>query len=81
MRWTQFLQIYTFVLKHREEKANRVVDALIRRSTLLFIMIVEVKGLEEMKILYEDDQNFVKAWKEIKDPWTYDKTQYLNYSI
>ena len=34
-----------------------------------------------MKNLYEYDQNCVKSWKENKEPWSYDKKLYLNYSI
>ena len=35
-RWVEYLQSYTFVLKHKAGSENRVVDALNRRVTLLF---------------------------------------------
>ena len=35
LKWVEFLQSYTFVLKHRSGKSNRVADALSRRHLLL----------------------------------------------
>lgn len=34
-KWVDFLQGYSFVLKHRSGKSNRVADALSRRTMLL----------------------------------------------
>ena len=53
MRCVEFLQSYTFVLKHRSGKSNRLVDALSRRRNLLTKMRVEVLGFNELKNLYE----------------------------
>ena len=38
LKWVEFLQSYTFVLKHRSGKSNRVADALSRRHLLLIQM-------------------------------------------
>jgi hypothetical protein len=35
LKWVEFLQIYTFVLKHRSGRYNKVADALSRRQNLL----------------------------------------------
>ena len=38
MKWAEFLQSYTIVLKHRSGKSNRVVNALSRRQLFLIVM-------------------------------------------
>jgi hypothetical protein len=37
---------------------------------LLSTMVVEVVGLDSMKVLYEDDVDFVEVWKYCKEPWS-----------
>lgn len=61
MRWVEFLQSYTFVLKHRSGKSNKVADALSKRMNLLTEMRVQVLGFEELKHMYEDDEYFSEA--------------------
>ena len=78
LKWVDFLQSYTFVLKHRSGKSNRVVDALSRRQLLLAVMQVEVVGFDELKNLYPKDPNFVEAWKACKEPIALDRTRWLD---
>ena len=52
LKWVEFMQSYTFVLKHRSGKSNRVADALIRRQLFLTVMQVEVVGFDELKNMY-----------------------------
>ena len=75
MKWVEFLQSYTFVLKHRSGKSNRVADALSRRQLLLIVMQVEVVGFDELKNLYPKDPEFSEAWKACKEPIARDKTR------
>ena len=44
-------------------------------------MQVEVVGFDELKNLYQEDPNFVEAWKACKEPVTMDKTRWLDYLI
>ena len=81
MKWVEFLQSYTFVLKHRSGKSNRVADALSRRQLLLTTMQVEVVGFDELKNLYREDPNFAKAWKDCKEPVVIDRTKWLDHLI
>jgi hypothetical protein len=81
MKWVEFMQISTFVLKHRSGKSNRFLNSLSRRPTLLSTMTLEVVGMKEMKKLYKEDLDFAKAWKSSKDPCSCDKTPYLDYFI
>ena len=57
-KWVEFLQSYSFVLKHRSGKSNKVDDALIWRIVLLNTMSVEVVSLKCLKTLYEEDAYF-----------------------
>ena len=81
MKWVEFLQSYTFVLKHRNGRSNRVANALIRTQLLLTIMQVEVVRFNGLKNLYLEDPDFVEAWKSCKVPITLDKTRWLDYII
>ena len=66
-KWVDFMQRYTFVLKHRSGSCNRVANALLsRRQLLLTIMNVEVVGFDEIKNLYLEDLDFAEAWKSSK---------------
>ena len=68
MKWVEYLQIFTFMIKHKSGVTNRVVDALSRRHSLLTEMKVEILGFDEMKELYVVDPNFFEAWRECKSP-------------
>ena len=61
--------------------SNKVIDALIRRTTLRNTMSIEVTSLNWLKTLYEEDVDFLEAWKVCKDPWSLDKTPYRDYHI
>ena len=67
MKWVELLQSYTFVVKHRSERSNRVANALSGRQLLLTTMQVEVVGFNELKNLYPKDPDFVEAWKACKN--------------
>lgn len=41
---------------------NRMADAFSRRAALLTQLQLEVTGLEEMKVLYESDNDFALHW-------------------
>ena len=75
------MQSYTFVLKQRIGKSNRVVDALSRRQHFLIEMWTEVVGFKELSTLYQDDPNFGEAWKACTEPVTLDKTKWLDFMI
>ena len=59
-KWVEFLQSYSFVMKHMSKKSNKVVDALIQRIVLLNTMSVEVVSLNSLNKLYEEDAYFSK---------------------
>jgi regulator of sigma D len=68
-------------LKHRYGKSNKVVDALSRRIALLNTFSIEVVGLKCVKEIYTEDSDFTAAWKACREPWSMNKTPYLDYHI
>jgi hypothetical protein len=56
----EFLQGYTFHIKHKSGASNQVADALSRQHSLLSTMKVNVLGFEVIKELYVDDEFFGK---------------------
>ncbi|GJS77937.1 RNA-directed DNA polymerase [Tanacetum coccineum] len=62
-KWVEFLQSYSFSLKHKAGKLNKVVDALSRRHCLLQTMEAKVVRFEVIKDLYDDDCDFSTTWK------------------
>ena len=60
--WSEILQSYPFLLKHKAGTLNSVADALSRRHTLLTTLQAKVVGFEVIKELYKDDPDFRKAW-------------------
>jgi hypothetical protein len=57
-RWVDYLQQFTFVLKHKASSENRVADALSRRAHVLTSLTVKVTGFEELKHCYPNDPDF-----------------------
>jgi hypothetical protein len=46
VKWVEFMQIFTFVLKHISGQSNQVVDALCRRHLIVQENRVQVLGFE-----------------------------------
>ncbi|XP_028556926.1 uncharacterized protein LOC110109044 [Dendrobium catenatum] len=66
-RWIMFLQRFSFTIKHKPGKDNRVADALSRKTVLLTKLQTEITGLECLKELYETDPDFGTIWKQCID--------------
>ena len=81
LKWVEFLQSYTFFLKHRSGKSNKVVDALSGRQLLLTKIQIEVVGFKELSTLYPDDPDFGEAWKACGEPITLDRKKWLHFII
>ena len=68
MKWVEYLQSFTFLIKHKSEVTNKVADALSGRRSLLIEIKVEVLGFDEMKELYDVDPDFSDVWRECREP-------------
>jgi hypothetical protein len=64
-RWVEFLQQYTFVLKHKAGTENRVADALSRKAFLLHTVTVDVNWFHGVKEQYPEDPDFGKIYKQL----------------
>ena len=58
VKWVEFLQSFTFVLKHISGHSNIVADALSRRLLIMQENHIQVLGFEHLRDLYEVDIDF-----------------------
>jgi len=65
--WVEYLQSFTFVLKHISGQANKVADALSRRNLILQESMIQVLGFEHLKDLYEADADFKEAYEAFQN--------------
>ncbi|KAJ9543245.1 hypothetical protein OSB04_022952 [Centaurea solstitialis] len=77
-KWVEYLQDFSFVIRHKAGTSNTVADALSRRRALLTSLQVQVEGFEVFRGLYPDDPDFSEVWKLCHTP---SKVPGKNYSI
>ena len=63
MKWMEFIQAYTFSIKHKKGITNKVADALSRRNLLVQTIELETIGIEGMKDLYTLDDDFKEIYE------------------
>jgi hypothetical protein len=81
VKWVEFLQSFTFVLKHISGQSNRVVDALSRRHLIVQENQVQVLGFEYLRDLYETDNDFQNAYRACKNPVEVDRELWTEYML
>ena len=77
-KWVEYIQAYTFVLKHKSGKENQVADALSRRSLLLTIVSTKVVGFDRLKDEYKHCLNFSNIYQAVHQG---PSSQYSDYAI
>ena len=65
-KWVEYIQAYTFVLKHRAGTENKVADALSRRSLLLNTIKTEVIGFDQIKEQYDTCPDFKEIYQALR---------------
>jgi hypothetical protein len=65
-RWVEYLQAYSFVLKHRKGVENQAADALSCRNFLFSVMTVKVIGFERLKDEYDSCPDFKDIFLELQ---------------
>jgi hypothetical protein len=80
-KWIEFMQNFTFVIKHIVGNANKVVDALSRRCLILQEFQVKTLGFEHLKDMYYDDPDFKEAYEACENTVLRDRSQWTEYMI
>jgi hypothetical protein len=80
-KWVEFMQNFTFVIKHISGSANKVAYALSRRCLILQEFQVETLGFEHLKEMYQEDPDFKEAYEACENPLLRDKSQWMEYII
>jgi hypothetical protein len=80
-KWVEFMQNFTFVIKHISGSANKVADALSRRCLILQEFQVETLGFEHLKEMYQEDPDFKEAYEACENPLLRDINQWMEYLI
>ncbi|GKA31738.1 RNA-directed DNA polymerase [Tanacetum coccineum] len=63
-KWVEFIQAFSFVIRHKVGSNNQVADALSRRHSLITTMQIRVQGFDSFRGLYCDDPNFREIWSK-----------------
>jgi hypothetical protein len=80
-KWIEFMQNFTFFIKHIYGNANKVVDALSRRILILWEFQVKTLGFDYLKEMYQSDLDFGEAYEACVNPLLRDKSQRADYLI
>jgi hypothetical protein len=75
------MQNFTFVIKHIVGTANKIVDALSRRSLIVHKFQMETLGFEHLKEMYREDEYFTEAYEACKNPLLGDRSPWIEYFI
>jgi hypothetical protein len=63
VKWVEFMQNFTFVIKHIFGTANKVVDALRRKCLHMQEFRIKTLGFDNLKEMYMDDPYFKEAYE------------------
>ena len=77
-KWVEYLQSFTFVLKHINGQANKVADALSGRILVVQEGDIQVMGFKFME-LYEQDSDFQEAFEACKSLVQYDRGKWEKF--
>jgi hypothetical protein len=61
-KWVEFMQKFTFVIKHIYGTSNKVVDALSKKCLILQEFRVKTLGFDSLKDMYRDALDFKDAY-------------------
>jgi hypothetical protein len=75
VKWVEYMQNFTFVIKHISGTANKVVDASSRKCLLLQEFKVKMLGFDDLRNMYANDQDFKEAYEVAKNPILKDRSQ------
>jgi hypothetical protein len=80
-KWVEYMQNFTFVIKHISRTANKVADALSRKCLLLQEFRVETLGFKNLKDMYARDADFAEVYEAVENPVLRDRSPWMDYMI
>jgi hypothetical protein len=80
-KWAEFMQNFTFAIKHIVGNANKVVDVLSRRCLILHEFQVKTLGFEHLKDMYCYDTDFRGAYEACINHVLRHRSQWTKYMI
>ena len=75
------MQSYTFSIKHKKGVINKVVDALSRRNLMIQSIDLESVGIDAMKDMYPQDEDFKEIYKVCQDMGDRYHSDFADYLI
>jgi hypothetical protein len=72
-KWTEFIESFPYVIKHKKGKDNIIADALSRRYDMLSQLDCRIFGLETIKEQYANDVEFRNMMEHCKEGHTWNK--------
>ena len=74
VKWVEYMQNFTFLIKHISGTANKVVDALSRKCLLMQEFKVRMLGFHDLKDMYVDDSDFKEVYEAAENPVLRDRS-------
>jgi hypothetical protein len=81
VKWVEYMQNFTFVIKHILGTSNKVANALSRKCLLMQEFKVRTLGFDDLRDMYADDQDFKKVYGAAENPVLKDRSQWIEYMI
>ena len=81
VKWVEYMQNFTFVIKHISGTANKVADAFSRKCLLLQEFKVMTLGFDDLKDMSVDDPDFKEAYEAVENPVLRDSSKWAEYMI
>jgi hypothetical protein len=66
-KWVEFIESFSYIIKHKKGKKNVIADALSRHYTMLSQLDHKFFGLESIKELYATDVDLKDAYKNCRE--------------
>jgi hypothetical protein len=63
VKWIEFMQNFTFIIKHIYGNANKSFDALRRICLIMYEFQVKTLGFDHLKEMYHDDPDFKESYE------------------
>ena len=81
IKWMEFMQAYTFSIKHKKGTVNKVVDTLRRRNLMVQRVELESVRISVMKEMYPNDEDFKEIYMTCQEMGDKCHTNFFEYLI